>query len=364
MLTHSEVATYLRGQGLLDARAVVAGNVEILDSTRRNICFEVVSARAPSYLLKQGPDAERTARVAYEAAMYTWLHSAPQARRVRSYLAALHRYDAQDQVLVLELLPQALTLGAYHQRRGQFPLRIAALLGAAVGTLHQIGPGAVIADGGSPLAPCPLPWALAVHRPSLDLYCGFSLASIQLLGLLQQFPEFGRQLDRLRAEWQCQALVHYDLKGENLLVVPTRGGARSQVKLVDWELAGWGDPCWDVGSIFGEYLGIWLHSVPVAGEGPPDQFLELASYPLEQIQPAIRRFWEAYVGHMGLTPAIAGEWLLRATRYSAVRLLQTAFEESQTQVQLTRDALCFVQLSFNILQRPDEAALHLLGIPW
>ena len=364
MLTHSEVGTYLRGQGLLDAHAVVAGDLEILDSTRGNVCYEVVSARAPSYLLKQGPDAERAARIAYEAAIYAWLHTTLQARRVRSYLPALHRYDPQEQVLVLELLPQALTWGAYHQRRGRFPLRIAALLGAAVGTLHQIGPGAVSGDGDSPIAPCPLPWALAVHRPSFDLYCGFSLAGIQLLGLLQQFPEFGRHLDQLRAEWQCQTLVHYDLKGENLLVLPAGAGARSQVKLVDWELAGWGDPCWDVGSVFGEYLGSWLHSVPVAGEGPPDQFLELAGYPLEKIQPAIRRFWEAYARHMGLSSATAGEWLLRATRYSAVRLLQTAFEESQIQVELTRDALCFVQLSFNILQRPGDAALYLLGIPW
>ena len=149
MLTHSEVGTYLRGQGLLDADAVVAGDLEILDSTRGNVCYEVVSARAPSYLLKQGPDAERAARIAYEAAMYAWLHTTPQARRVRSYLPAMHRYDPQEQVLVLELLPQALTWGAYHQRRGRFPLRIAALLGAAVGTLHQIGPGAVSGDGAS-----------------------------------------------------------------------------------------------------------------------------------------------------------------------------------------------------------------------
>ena len=363
MLTQSDVAGYLRGQGLLDAAAVVAGDLAIFDVSRRNASFQVVSTIAPSYLLKQGLDAEQVATVAYEAALYAWLHTAPAARRVRPYLPALHRYSAPEQVLVLELLPAVLTLGAYHQRRGRFPLGMAAALGTAVGTLHQIVPAAPGADAGSPIQPCRPPWVLSVQQPGLDFYCTLSRANLQLLGVLQQFSTFGHHLASLRAEWQAQTLVHYDLKGENLLVPPRGRGPGAPVKLVDWELAGWGDPCWDVGSVFSEYLRSWLHSIPMAGEGPPDQFLELAAYPLETIQPAIRRFWTAYTRQMRLTPAVAGAWLRRATRYSAARLVQTAFEESQTRTNLTKDSLCFLQVSFNILQRPDEAAFHLLGIP-
>ena len=77
----------------------------------------------------------------------------------------------------------------------------------------------------------------------------------------------------------------------------------------------------------------------------------------------MRRFWQAYVRQMGLEDRVAWEWLLRSVCYAAARLVQTAFEQSQGAVQLTGNALCFLQVSLNMLQRPDEAAVHLLGIP-
>jgi hypothetical protein len=78
----------------------------------------------------------------------------------------------------------------------------------------------------------------------------------------------------------------------------------------------------------------------------------------------LRRFWQAYVAAAGLDAVTARAWLSRAVRYGAVRLIQTAFEQSQPAALLTANAVAFLQLSFNILQRPEEAAVHLLGIPW
>jgi hypothetical protein len=77
----------------------------------------------------------------------------------------------------------------------------------------------------------------------------------------------------------------------------------------------------------------------------------------------MRAFWSAYTRRMQLDPTTADEWLIRSTRYAAVRLIQTAYEQGQSASRLTGNTVCLLQLSFNILSRPEDAAVGLLGIP-
>ena len=365
MLTPAEVVPYLLRHDLIRPQTVVVGDVQVFDATRRNANYKVVSAGSPSYLVKQGVGPERAAMVDGEAAVYRMLHgdAGPTDRHFGRYLPRLCLHDAADHILVLELLREAANLQAYHQRRGRCSPALAAALGRALGTLHQM-PGAPDAGGTTPgIAIRPAPWVLAIHRPDLHLYHAASQANLRLITTIQRFPQFGGLLDALRALWHPGALVHYDMKWENALVAPGGARRRRTIKLIDWETAGWGDPCWDAGSVFGAYLSFWLLSIPITGVDPPDRFLELARYPLSSIQPAMRRFWQAYVRQMRLDGEMERQWLLRSVCYAAARLVQTAFEQSQGAVQLTGNALCFLQVSLNMLQRPDEAAVHLLGIP-
>ncbi len=49
-------------------------------------------------------------------------------------------------------------------------------------------------------------------------------------------------------------------------------------------------------------------------------------------------------------------------RYCAVRLLQAVFEGAQHADELTAAQLLLIQLAVNILARPPEALVHLLGL--
>jgi hypothetical protein len=69
------------------------------------------------------------------------------------------------------------------------------------------------------------------------------------------------------------------------------------------------------------------------------------------------------VRHRRPGAATAEQWLLRAVQYAGARLLQTAYELMQTAIQLTGNAVCLLQVSLNFLQRPREAAAHVLGLP-
>ncbi len=373
MLTQSEVAPYLLKRGLVSAESIVEGDLVVMDVSRRNRNYKVVSERGPSYLLKQGIGPEGIETIANEAAVYQLLHSDRSTHGLDRYLPHCYGYDPEEHILILELVRNGRDLREHHTNRGRFSTTIAGILGDALGLLHrQMSSGGY--PQGAPLHGCHVtskdahrfsdqpPWVLSVHRTDLSLFRHISNANIQVIKIIQRFPEFSDHLDTLRQGWRVETFIHHDLKWDNCIVFAEPGSQRkTRLMIIDWELANRGDPCWDIGSVFNNYLSFWLLSIPLTGEAPPEQYIELAHYPLEKMQPALRSFWQSYVRQMELSAALANEWLLRSIQYGAARLVQTAFEQMQMSARLMGNAVSLLQLSLNILRRPQEALVNLLG---
>jgi aminoglycoside phosphotransferase (APT) family kinase protein len=356
MLSERQVVDFLLAKGLLPAETVVDGDLAIYDASRRNRNFKVMSGSGPSFLVKQGVGAEGRATLANEAGVYQAL--AAGAGRVGRYLPTLHAHDPDHGMLVLELIASARSL-AEHQSRGRFSTSVAANVGRALGSLH--GESAGVPEAERPYATAP--FALTVHRPAVSWLRDLSAANLELIKLIQNAPDVTGMLEELRGEWRAECIVHNDYKADNCMVVRGADGRGKGVRLIDWEAGGWGDPAWDAGSVLGDYLSSWLSSIPITGSDPPERWPELARFPLERMRPALRSFWDAYPRAAGLDATAADRMLVRATRYSAARLLQTAFEMTQARTQLTGTVMCLCQVAVNVLRRPHEAAVRLLGIP-
>ncbi len=364
MLTQRSVVPYLLQRNLIGAQSIIEGDLAVVDASRRNLNFQVISERGPCYLLKQGVGPEGIETVGHEAAVYRLLQSSTGTLGFDRYVPRFVGYDPKEQTLIIEFLRDAQNLREYHDRRGRFPPTIAAAIGTALATLHRLNWVGDDREGDAGNLRIQPPWILSIHRPNLGMLQQLSSATIQAIKIIQQFPVFCELLDGLRHEWVNETLIHFDIKWDNFLIVARRSGSRkTDLRIVDWELAGVGDPCWDVGSVFNDYLSYWLRSIPITGETPPERFLELARYPLSKMHPAIRSFWESYVRRMELDDVTSAEWLLRAVKYTAARLVQTVYESLYDSVKLTGNAVCSLQLSLNIGQRPQEAIVQLLGIP-
>jgi aminoglycoside phosphotransferase (APT) family kinase protein len=237
-------------------------------------------------------------------------------------------------------------------------------MGKMLATIHRVTRTEGYIGKTSPISAARPPSVLSIHRPEPRIFYDISSANVQLIKTVQRSAPLCQALDELRQGWRAQALIHCDIKWDNCIVFARPASKRmTRLKIVDWELARLGDTCWDVGSAFANYLSFWLFSIPITGEAPPDRFMELAWYPLESMQPAIRSFWQSYVRTMVLDAVNSDEWLLRAVKYGAARLVQTAYEQMQMSIHLTGNVVCLLQLSLNILQRPREAMVHLLGLP-
>jgi hypothetical protein len=353
MLTELEVVPYLLHRGLLHAADVVAGDVQVASSARRNSNFVVRSRRGPAYVLKQGLGAARSATIEHEAAIYAGLCCRAGLAR---HLPRYHGYDPERHILSLELVGDGRTLREHAARRAGCPPALAARLGEALAHLHSQSPAGVDAP------PSRAPWVLEIHRPDLAFYRELSAANLRVIEIVQQYADFGRLLDALRAGWRASCLIHGDLKWDNVLVATGPSGRHvPRPVLVDWEMAALGDPAWDVGVLLGEFLAFWLLSIPLTGETPPERATELARYPLAELRPALRAFWAAY--RQARAPCAAGDELERAVRYGAAWLLQTAIERTQLAIQVPGALIVMLQLSLNLLQDPRNAADQLLGLP-
>jgi len=334
MLEQHEVAAYLLARGLVGRRSIVDGTLRIADATSRNRNFRVSGARGESLLLKQAIVADSAESLANEAALYRRLAAAGGA--LAAALPRLHGFDEQRGLLILEWIADGEDLYRHHAGRARCSLALARALGRVLATLHAVAPDDEELRRDAP-------WVLSLHRPRLEALRYLNAPSIALIRAIQRDTAFARGLDDLRDGWRVEALVHRDVKWANCIV--TRPAA---ITLVDWEMAGWGDPALDVGSALGELLGWRLRARPDALD--------------REVEPAIAAFWHAYAGARRLDAAPAGALLERAAQFAAARLVQSAYEKTQETGRDSERAARAVTLARELLLAPRAACVERLGI--
>jgi hypothetical protein len=364
ILTSATLVHYLVDRGLVAPESVVDGDFSAREMSRRNRNFRVLRGAVPGLFVKQPSDWEpfSTETLRREATCYLLARDDPDFAALAEMMPRFVDFDAQRFVLTVELVADGETLAAYHLRTGLFPAEVGERLGTLLGRYHRHA-GARARDAAQDAAfPRGVPWILNVvhHNPA---HVGtVSAGNRALLEMLGRYPAFAPALDAVRTGWRRDALVHGDLKWENCLILAAGPeGAAPDLRIVDWELADFGDACWDVGSVFQAYLTSWLLSIPDAAGVPPARLGELAALPIERMQPAIHAFWHAYTGTLGLDAAASAERLRRSILFAAARLIQTAWEHTVQTEQVPPRVLYLMQVAMNVLTRPDDAVRHLLG---
>lgn len=353
LLDERGVVEHLLRRGLLSPGAIVRGDIRVVTTERRNRNFKVVASIGPSYLVKQAKNAETVHSLTHEAAVLGALYE--RRDRLSRHLPTRADFDPDLVILVLGLVPDAESLHDANLRRRRFSAREARSAGRVLALVHGRPPPFELRDGA-------LPATLLLHRPRLGLLTDLSRGNLRLLEAAQSDREFNEALDELGRIWHPTSLIHGDVKWDNLVRVPGHPGqAPAHLLLVDWELAGPGDPRWDVGTLLSTFLSSWVMSIPMAGDGA-SQLVRLAMFPVQSMQPAARAFWAGYRSTARLYGDGAATFLDGAMRFAAGRLVQTAFEYLQMSSHLSANAVAMVQLAANVMRRPQRAATSLLGL--
>jgi hypothetical protein len=358
-LNIANVAHFLICRGLVRPDAVLAGDLMVLDASRRNRNYKIIRSGAPGLFVKEMreglPDAMLTLR--REAACYERARDDPALSRLMPRLIS---YDPARHLLIVELLPDAESLADRHAREKTFPVEIGRMLGEGLGLYHA--QAARIVDDGATRSlfarqvPLVLNWRGGGHA-ALGQYGGVGPA---ISAIVQQHPEFQTLLDAIGAEWRFDSLIHGDMKWDNVLVFPAAGGDLD-FRIVDWEMADLGDADWDVGAILQSFLTVWILSMPIASGLPPERYVAMAAQPIELMRPVLQAFWKTYTATRGFSETDQERALERSMRFGAARLVWSVFEQRLYTTRLDPAALALLQVSLNILTNPAQAVMDLLG---
>ncbi len=356
-LNVANLSHFLICRGLLDPETVVFGDLCIVDSSRRNSNFKVIRATGPGLFVKQmrGLQSDAMLTLRREAACYelAWGHPA-----LSGLMPRLVKYDAVRHVLVVELLPEAESLADYHVRKKAFPVDIGRMLGEALGACHARSstfPENKALEG---LLAHRVPVILTLGRGGHAMLGKFGRIGPSASAVLQQHKDLEALLDALGAEWRLDSLIHGDMRWDNLLVFPTPSGF--DFRIVDWEMADFGDAAWDVGTVLQGFLSAWILSMPIASHLPPEAYVGAAAEPLEPMQPEVRAFWSAYAASRGIPANKRAAELQRCMRFAAARLAWSAVERCMLEPQLDVFSTAHLQVSQNILRDPEGAVRKLL----
>ena len=365
IITAENIVHYLIDKNFITSESVVDGDFMVVDMTRRNRNFKILRKVHDGYFVKQvkNYDSLSISSLAREANSYQLAQNDSSFKGIAELMPRMIHYDPARNILVLELFPESENLSEMHSRMGTFPNYIAATLGTSLGTYHRDVNRTIGEVRSKKIFPETLPWMLTMNSQYIQQIKNADPSYYLFFSIIDKYPEFLNSIEKLRNEWQINSLIHGDMKWDNCIVFKNTNSASENltIKIIDWELADLGDSSWDVGAIFQTYLSLWVMSIPI-DQNNEQQAEQMAKYKIADMQPAIRSFWNAYTDTMSFDKVSQSEILEKCSKYAAIRIIQTVYEQVHFMKQLTKNGVYLLQLSLNILKNTTEAITALLGL--
>lgn len=353
-LTFRNIVHYLLDQGLVDTEDIFSNNLIIKPLESRNNSFIVQRDGKKSFFLKQvkTTDQQHTSTLKTEADCY-WLAENHQSfTELSEHIPTYVNYDFTNHILVTECLNETLNLSEFYTKENRLPSEVAEQQANALAACHKQTAIDKIEDKILQLFPVRQPFVLNLTSQNLEYWNEESKAEKELVQLIKSNKKFLHLLETVGQDWQNSSLIHGDVKHSNYLLKKEETGYKTY--LIDWEIASFGDPCWDVAGVFQNYLLYWIDHETI---GNHQQYQGFA---LDDLKPSLNSFWQTYCQKMEFTTDEANTALNKTLRFSAAKLIQTCKESIREKKQMPTSAAMMLQLSLNILSNPRQSAEQLI----
>lgn len=360
ILSRHNTLLFLLNHGLLTVRDLVTQSIAVRSHSQRNRGFSVTWPNGHGYYVKQHqPDAgpwEPHSTVACEAHL---LQRFSHTSAIQTWVPQLRYYDAPRQALVIDWLPHA-TPCQQAVLVNDLPDPTAAYgLGRALAQLHRALADLALDNGKGLAISAQPPWPLTFHKLHPLVSEDQSWGQAQLVALVQQQQDVMAALADLAANWPTSQLIHGDMKWQNCLVTGdfTDPNPAEPCMFIDWEMAGLGDPLWDLAGLAQSYLKDWLDRLSIFNSDTrPEQAVQQSSKSLPPYQAALHQLWRAYLNHSLTSVSVE-----RFMALCGARLIQTLYEDNTDEAMLNPAHTLLLQLARNLLLQPSNGAQHLLG---
>lgn len=363
ILTGFNLPHYLLDKGFISYESFMDKGLTIHMASSRNTGFIVNKSEENALFVKQvrAFDQEKIETLRAEATCYWLANNEAEYGELKKFLPRFFHFDHFNYILVLEFITGSQDLQAFYSQYRYFPTEIGRQLANVLASYHKDIYRTIQKGKSAQLFRKAVPGPFLMFGDQLAYMNPRNKVEEQLHSLIRQQEGFSEKVAAIRTEWLPSSLIHGDIKPNNFLInQDCLETGHFNLRLIDWEIADLGDPAWDVAAVLQSYLLMWVMSD--TGEEAVSQ-VNAAAFQLEDMQPGIREFWSAYCQAMGLSGAKEEVFLLKTTRFCAVKLLHTSYESSVLSGQLPPQSAKMLQLSFNLLQSPNEAIESLFAIP-
>jgi serine/threonine protein kinase len=294
---------------------------------------------------------------------------------IGNFIPELLHFDPDNSILIVKYLADYCDLSKFYTKEGQFPISIARSIGQLLATIHsqtfqQVEYYNFLTN---------VPISVGASASAIDLIRRLTWITpevfqmmppecLQFFKLYQRFPSLAQAIDDLgRSIFPC-CLVHNDLKINNILLdLQWEQPTSKLIKLIDWERASWGDPAFDLGCILGSYLEIWLDGLIVSNSLSINDSLQLATTPLELLQPSLFNLVQAYLENFPSIIAARPDYLDRSIQFAGLALIQrveVTIDEYRVfgnrgivMLQVAKQLICTPQAAMNTLFGSNSAQL-------
>jgi len=354
--TAKNIHQYLTNRGYLDSESVINGNYLLTENRSRNTIFQIRHSQNTGLFVKQlnSNDPQNVYLMQKEATALHLIHHSPFFSQIAQYVPKYFGYDPEYNLLVLEFLPAAKNLHETTYEEKNLSVNYARQMAEILASFHFDINQNITENSSLQFFNKQIPWMLNIcDLPNIDN----QYSTNPIPRFIKQFPEMMYRIDLVRCSWKFTSLIHGDIKWMNFIITD------GNIKLIDWEIADIGDPLWDVAGVLQSYLTAWTFSfdnnISTLQQLPGMEFL----IP-QNTKQAIQEFWNTYVEKQTENISNQKEALEKTMNFTAVRMLQTAFEANNyTQSsEITANSVRLIQLSDNILKNPLEVAQNLFGL--
>ncbi|WP_373527210.1 phosphotransferase [Nostoc sp.] len=297
-----------------------------------------------------------------------FLQQFPNLDNYHSFLPEALHFDAENSIIVFRYLDDYRDLMDFYTKEKSFSTEIAREIGTILGTIHRDtfncqeyqeffskNSDNLMADQVSHLV-------RGLERIEPEIFGLVPGDGLKFFALYQRYDSLGQAIAQLgNAVIPC-CLTHNDLKLNNILLYKDwHDSSNNIVRLIDWERSAWGDPAFDLGTLIGSYVQIWLGSLIISNSLSIEESLRLAITPLELLQPSICALTQAYLNTFPEILEHRPDFLQRVVQFTGFALIQQIQAMIQYQKSFGNMGIAMLQVAKTLLSRPVQSMPTIFG---
>jgi hypothetical protein len=301
--------------------------------------------------------------------VHTLVQTFPALERIRPWLSEIVHFDAVDSIIVMRYLPEYQDLLTVFDHQDTTSLSLMTVVGQRLATIHRLtwnqSAYSEWLDRSVPAVHQVIGTTRLLGRITPEIFGKAPPAGIKFLSLCQRYASLTTAITNLVATFTPCCLTHNDFKLNNILVHGDWQtiGLQSDMalRLIDWERATWGDPSADLGFTIAHILEFWLQSLVVHPAIAIAESLRMATVPLENLQPAIAAFVDAYLQEFPEILEHEPQFLKKVVQFVGIALLHHIQAGIQYYKSFNNTGICTLQVAKKLLCDPEQAMPTVLG---